>query len=411
MGNSRFSSQRIGAFKSRHFDNQFMRTLSFAIYGGSTIGECYYVASKIGQDSFQDWVREWRAMAERVEDAARRSLEDGHLVSAREAFLRACEYYRASEFHVFYGDDPKRYQIWRKSRDAFIEYGKLSEYVVEPLEIPFEGQQLPGYFIKPDESNKKRPTLIVFGGGDSSGEESFFYIGKAAVDRGYNVLQIEGPGQRGTVHLNPGSVFRPDYEVPVKRIIDYVLDREEADPERLALYGLSYGGYIVLRGAVFDKRVKACIANPGFLDMYAFFRKGLPTFTHKWSTQNAAKIWKLSTKFWKLGEFAENQFKMIYGVTTVLEILETLKKYNNRGLEHEITCPLLLLAGEGEGAELMNQQRELLANVGSPVKNLHIFKEAEGADAHCITNNLMVHNQVVFDWLDTLFLSPTRGSD
>jgi pimeloyl-ACP methyl ester carboxylesterase len=408
MGTSKFSSQRIGVFKSRHFDNQFMRTLSFAPYGGSTIGECYYVASRIRQGSFEDWVREWYGMAERVEDAAWKSLDNGNLVSAREAFLRASEYYRASEFHVFSGD-PRRYQIWRKSKDAFIEFGRLSDYAFEPLQIPFQGQCLPGYLIKPDDTGKKRPTLIVFGGGDSSGEESFFYIGKAAVDRGYNVLQIEGPGQKGTIHLNPGSVFRPDYEIVVETIIDYILSREETDPERLALYGLSYGGYIVLRGAIFDRRVKACIANPGWLDMYAFFRKGLPAFTHQMTTATAAKIWQLSTKFWKLGEFAASQFKMIYGVDTTREILETLKEYNNRGLEGEITCPLLLLAGEGEGDELLNQQRELLAKVQSPVRKLRIFKEAEGADAHCMTNNLVFHNQIIFDWLAGIGMGPRQS--
>ncbi len=403
MAKSKFSSQRIGAFRSRHFDNQFMRTLSFSVYGGSTVGECYYVASQIRQGSFEDWVREWRAMAERVEHAARESLENGNLVSAREAFLRACEYYRAAEFHVFFGDDPRRYEIWRKSKDAFIEFGRLSQYSVEPLEIPFEGQQLPGYFIKPDDKNVRRPTLIVFGGGDSSGEESYFYIGKAAVDRGYNVLQIEGPGQRGTVHLNPGSVFRPDYEVTVKAIIDYVLSREEVDPERLAIYGLSYGGYIVLRGAIFDKRVKACIANPGWLDMYAFFRQGLPAFTHNMSMVNAARVLQLLSNAWKLGEYAIQQFRMIYGVENVLEIFKTMKKYNNRGLEHEITCPLLLLVGEGEGDELMHQQQILLTKAQSSIKELKVFKEAEGADAHCMTNNLMYHNQVIFDWLGSLF--------
>jgi pimeloyl-ACP methyl ester carboxylesterase len=403
MAKSKFSAQRIGVFRSRHFDNQFMRTLSFACYGGSTVGECYYVASQIREGSFTDWVEQWRLMAESVEASARASLKEGHLVSAREAFLRACEYYRAAEFHVFYGEDPKRYEIWNRSREAFVAYGKLSPYSVEPLTIPFEGQQLPGYFIKPDDTNVRRPTLIVFGGGDSSGEESFFYIGKAALDRGYNVLQIEGPGQRGTVHLNPGSVFRPDYEVPVKAIIDHVLSRTEVDPSGLALYGLSYGGYIVLRGAMFDARVKACIANPGWLDMYSFFRRGLPAVTHNMSVENAARILGFSTRFWKLGEFAVNCFKMIYGVDTPLEIFETLKTYCNRGLEHRVTCPLLLLAGEGEGDELINQQRELLAKVRSKTKALRIFQEEEGADAHCITNNLLYHNQVIFDWLDDVF--------
>jgi hypothetical protein len=100
---------------------------------------------------------------------------------------------------------------------------------------------------------------------------------------------------------------------------------------------------------------------------------------------------------------------MIYGVDTTLEIFETLKQYNNRGLEGEITCPLLLLAGEGEGDELLNQQRELLAKVQSPVRKLRIFKEAEGADAHCMTNNLVFHNQIIFDWLAGIGMGPRQS--
>jgi len=403
MAKSKFSSQRVGAFKSRHFDNQFMRTLSFSIYGGSTVGECYYVASQINDGDFDQWVEAWSSMARRVERAARKSLNNGNIVSARKAFLRASEYYRAAEFHVFFGDEPKRKNLWEKHRDTFIEFGNLSPYSVERVLVPFEGQKLPGYFLKPDETHQMRPTLIAFGGGDSSEEESFFYIGKAALDRGYNVLQIAGPGQRGTAHVNPGSVFIPDYERPVEEILNYVLNRDDVDPEKLALYGLSYGGYIVLRGAMFDPRVKACVANPAWLDMYSFFRKGLPEITHNMSLEGAARILGIATRVWKLGAYALQQFYGIYGVDSPAAVFETMQQYNNYGLENKINCPLLLVVGEGEGPELMRQQKELLAEASSNNKVLYIFKEEDGGDAHCITNNLIYHNQVIFDWLAEVF--------
>ena len=45
-----------------------------------------------------DWLRSWRATAERVHQLARTSLAAGHRVSARQAFLRASDYYRTAEF-------------------------------------------------------------------------------------------------------------------------------------------------------------------------------------------------------------------------------------------------------------------------------------------------------------------------
>ena len=43
--------------------------------------------------------------------------------------------------------------------------------------------------------------------------------------------------------------FRPDYEAPVGAIINYVLSRGDVDPQWLALYGISYGGYFAEKTA------------------------------------------------------------------------------------------------------------------------------------------------------------------
>src|SRR5262249_61863315 len=103
----------------------------------------------------------------------------------------------------------------------------LCREFTEVLGIPFEGCDLPAYFLRPDTGRSPRKTLMIISGFDGTAEESYFQAGAAAVERGYNVLLFEGPGQTGTLRLHPGLAFRPDYEAPVRAVVDYVLGRPE----------------------------------------------------------------------------------------------------------------------------------------------------------------------------------------
>jgi hypothetical protein len=87
---------------------------------------------------------------------------------------------------------------------------------IEVVEVPHEGKTLPGYFLRPDASGKKRPTIIV---ADNVSEE-LYYWGIPAIERGYNALFVDSPG----IGLNPfkGIAFRADTEVPVNAAIDYL---------------------------------------------------------------------------------------------------------------------------------------------------------------------------------------------
>jgi hypothetical protein len=56
-----------------------------------------------------------------------------------------------------------------------------------------------------------------------------------ALVRGLNVVLFHGPGQRGLLHHYPNQIFRPDYEVPIGAIIDYLETRSDVDTHRIAL--------------------------------------------------------------------------------------------------------------------------------------------------------------------------------
>ncbi|MGA9989635.1 MAG: hypothetical protein WBP69_17795, partial [Terriglobales bacterium] len=143
-----------------NFDFQFVRTMGCTTYGGAEIGECYETASRIEDEKEDSYTEAWRVTADRVEAIARKSLAGGHLVSAREAFLRASSYWREVGFYQS-TTDPKCRAGWERQRDCFMQAGKLMDPPFEVVSIPYEnGQSLPGYFLKADASNKPRPTLM-----------------------------------------------------------------------------------------------------------------------------------------------------------------------------------------------------------------------------------------------------------
>src|SRR5262249_46269828 len=146
------------------------------------------------------------------------------------------------------------------------------------VRIPYEGTTLPGYFYRVDESGVPRPTLLSLGGFDSTGEELYFFAAGAALQRGYNVLTFEGPGQGEPLRVQ-GLRARPDYEVPVRAAVDYLLTRPEVDPERIALMGSSLGGYYAPRAAAFEPRVKALISHGVFFDWWASQTKTKPALS------------------------------------------------------------------------------------------------------------------------------------
>ncbi|MBU7045710.1 MAG: alpha/beta hydrolase [Theionarchaea archaeon] len=406
------SPHSFGIFKDFETDWFFKRTLEYMIEKAAEIGECLYVARRIDETDGESWIKEWADMAEKVSKAAEESLSENHTVSAREAFVRASNYYRAAEYGTP-PSHPRFHELWEKSRNSFHKACPLYNPPIQIIGIPFEGKTLPGYFWRPDNSDIKRPTLIVAGGNDSSGEEVVFAGGPATVRRGYNFFTFEFPGHRGAVHLYPDCVKRPDYEVPFKAAIDYLETRPGVD-ERIALTGLSYGGYVSARVAIYEPRIKALIPNSPIVDAkrisqaaWGSLLKGIPTFLLK-----RLLTWRLRKKPVMKAFFEYSLWTSGYGRSLddifdrgIMEkTAEAQKQYSIVNDLHKITIPALALVSEDEGEELVRQAREFYEGISSEIKKLHIFTlDKDGSSDHCQLDNRSRGNQVTFDWLDEVF--------
>src|ERR1700728_2206385 len=251
-----------GMFKS-NFDYQLVRGMLAGAYGeGGAFGELYSTARRVVDRDVESWTVEWTGTAKRIEAIAHNCLKGGHVVSAREAFLRASLYWRTGLFYLE-SKDPRQLAMYHRHRSCFRQASALFEPKIEPVSIPYEnGKTLPGYFMRASATDGARPTLMILGGGDTTCEELYdFGGGAAAVRRGYNAFLWEGPGQVGAYALDRELTYRPDWEVPTRYAVDYVLSRGDVDATRLALSGHSMGGYFAPRAVAYEKRITAVIAN------------------------------------------------------------------------------------------------------------------------------------------------------
>jgi len=108
-------------FKDEAYSFEALRAAGSAPYGGADLGEVIATARAIGKGGDDAWLREWWATAQRVHAIADACLAAGHRVSAREAYLRASNYYRTAEF--FRRKNPAGgadvLSLSRSSRDTF----------------------------------------------------------------------------------------------------------------------------------------------------------------------------------------------------------------------------------------------------------------------------------------------------
>jgi len=290
-----------------------------------------------------------------------------------------------------------------RSRRCFEDAAALFAPPIDLVSIGFDDGELPGYLVHPL-GGRPKGTLVVIGGFDSTAEELYFQMGAPGTTRGWQVLVFDGPGQTGCMRRHPELAFRPDYEAPVGAVLDYVERRSDTRPDRIAVAGLSLGGYFAARAAACDGRVKALVADSPIVDLFRYFEAmiGPEVFRMRRDIrpQDVAGVPEdllPAQMVWGIAAVCRR-----FGVGSLHEWMARLEQFRLGDTVERITCPVLALMGAHEGEEVTRQTDEFLARVAGPT-TVRRFDVDEGADAHCQVGNLRLAAQVVFDWLDALF--------
>jgi pimeloyl-ACP methyl ester carboxylesterase len=391
-----------------------LRTLGHAAYGGADIGEVLATAQAITAGDYDSWYDQWLATADWVSAEAEKMVAEGHRISARDGLMRANNYYRAAEFFLHGNpDDPRIDHAYNRARDCFRAAAALFDPPIEPVEIPYEGTVLHGYFYRAAGSGSDaspRPTMMMHSGFDGPCEELHWFGAAAGQERGYHVLTFDGPGHAAARRLD-GLVFRPDWENVITPVLDWLLARPEVDPTRVGLLGLSMGGLLAPRAAAFEHRLAACVAMDGVYDLGLTVTQNMPgTRAEAEAVLCAASAPEVDAMIEQLMatnpniRWAATHGQYVMGVDSPRAFFASYLDYTLAdGIAEQITCPTLVCDAEED--IFFDGQPKLLFEHLTCEKTLLDFTTAEGSAAHCQSGAQRLAFGRVYDWLDET-LSP-----
>lgn len=397
--------------ESSQFEFELQRTMGQVAYGAAEIGECIATAQRVKAGDVEGWHDAWSDMAAWTFARAEESERQGHRVSARESYLRASNYFRTSDF--FLHADPTDGRIHEASRRAVESFRRACALMlshVTPIEIPYEGTTLPGYFYRADGAaeGERRPTVIVHNGFDGSGEEVWSFGGRAGQERGFHVIAFEGPGQ-GRVIREQGLPFRPDWENVITPVVDYALSRSDVDPDRVGLVGISLGGVLAPRAAAFEKRLAAVVAWDGVYDAglvppdMVFRDHDIPRdeLRERLAADADPEIDAIIDELVATRDsirWVVDHGTWVMGVEDGRSLFDRYGDFHLRdGVAEAIECPVLVLEASDDFA-FDGQPAMLLEHLTAPA-DLVAFTTERGGSLHNQVDVFRRANAEIFDWM------------
>ncbi|WP_330457738.1 alpha/beta fold hydrolase [Streptomyces sp. NBC_00820] len=397
-------------FPDDGFDFSGLLALGAATMRASEVGDVLTAVNAINRAglSAQTYCDTFHALGDRLSSRSGRPDDE----TRRFRSLRAAQYYAQALFYVLGtrrpGDEKDYYLAGRRAWDDF---ARLCAPAAVTAQVPYERTRLPVWFFRPDEQDKARPTVILTNGSDGQNVDMWTYGVCAALDRGWNALVYDGPGQ-GQLLFVEEIPFTTRWERVVTPLVDWLVRRGDVDATRIALTGLSMGGNLVARAAAFEHRIAAVVCEPGCVRPWLAFPQEIREIVTPDRTRTN-RIWKeavprldpyqaytvkkrfeIFTREALLQARAGKVLTDLWSAAQVAIGLDVTKQVRN------IKAPVLVLDYEGEQF-YPGQPREMYDLLRSR-REYFRFTAATGAQLHCSPMAPQQHCDKVFDWLGSV---------
>ena len=392
------------------FHYETLRSLGLSRYGGCDVSETFAILPNIKPGNFEDWYREWHGLAERVLSTIDESKFSTYSpVTLRDVYFRASHYYFMADFFL-HGNpsDPRSKQCFNQWRRYFEKGNAL-------LPIPGEhntvrtsyGFDMPiiVYRAQQASASNPRPTLLVGGGFDSNMEETYHVFGVPALERGYNIVLYEGPGQPTLLHeQNVGFIH--DWERAVTPIVDHIFAHKNSDlsfidTSKIGLIGMSFGGYLAARAAAFEPRLAAVICIDGVWSLGDTAFTSFPECKTAWEQGDVEAV---NSSFQAVSpesstgkRWIHDHLKFSFQLSSGYEIIQRAVAMTlSGGVAEKIKMPAFI--GEAEKDIFFLGQPAKAAQAIGPNATLVKFGTDQAAEAHCQSGALGYLNQQLHEW-------------
>jgi dipeptidyl aminopeptidase/acylaminoacyl peptidase len=369
--------------------------LNMAPWGGAEIGEVNRIGLRLKNQVGDDdaWFREWAREARVVEDRGRALIGQGHGVSGGQYLQRASAYYHVGERFL----QPKSKEgndAYMRGVDCLRDAAKFMKRPrLEHVEIPYEGASLPAIYVHAEPANKsdKVPAVVFFDGLDITKEIQYFKGVADLVARGIACLIVDGPGNGESIRFR-NFYLRHDTEHYATPVFDWLAARPEIDERRIGVMAISLGGYYAPRAAAFEQRFACCLAWGAQWDYHKVWRERFERLAR-------ADTPSLSV--------AAQHILWVLNATSQDDVLKRLEPFKLDGAVQKITCPFLMLHGEGDEQIPLPEAQQCFDAVGAKNKTLKVFTREEGGYHHCQIDNQSICSAYMWDWLEQV-LQPAR---
>ena len=310
---------------------------------------------------WSQWCATWSRYAAATEKRGTQALSGSLTRTAATEFARAALYFHYAQ-NLYYDDPALKRATHDRKVSAFRRAAPLLDPPLEPVTIPFDGIELPGYLRLPP-GRSKPPCVILLGGLDTT-KEDYLVVNDLCAERGLATLAFDGPGQGETQFRMP---WRRDFERSIGAVLDYLDSRPEIDRSRIGIIGRSTGGYYAPKVAATDTRIKAAVAWGAMYHLH-----------------NLATIPAVT----------RDGFLYVSGSKSVDEALGFFECINLEGIASNIRCPLLIVHGGLDTITPMENATRLAAETGGPVETL-IWEDS----GHCCHDRAHIVRPAMADFM------------
>ena len=329
--------------------------------------------------SFDDWKTEMLSLAD--------------LAVSEDRLLHAAYYYRAAELFIT-EKDPEKEILYNKFTGYF--YKAVNGTELKKVEIPYNVTSIQAIQLQPA-SKEKKGTIIIHGGFDSFKEELYSMM-LFFLDSNYEVITFETPWM-GESRKRKLMGLEIEWEKPIKAVLDHF------KLEDVTLIGISMGGWLSLRAAAFEPRVKRVIASSVSFDVNQYnsavgqklaklFFKKFRKFTNK------AIIKKMKKDLYY--SWFMNHLMFVTNKDVPIEALDVLVQFSEENLHSDlIKQDVLILTGRNDHMvpfKMHELQVKALTNAKSVTAR--VFTKEDSAQNHCQIGNLGLAMDTMLNWIE-----------